>query len=129
MDNVDVAIDSLARVDDDSKPRVTEETERGIGSEDRGDLATSGGTPQVGLDHRGDATLCPGMPDCGHYPQHPQRSSDSGLTGIKRVFLAPGTLLGDTTTDLYSLREDVDLLLTTFYLFLAFMLLMFIFRR
>ncbi len=97
MDNVDVAIDSLARVNDDSKSGVAE-TAEGRNEDRGGDIATSG-TPQI------------------------------GLTGLKRVFLAPGTLLGDTTTDLYSLREDVDLLLTTFYLFLAFMFLMFLFRR
>ena len=98
MDNVDVAIDSLARVDDDSKPRVAEETERGLRGEDRGDIVASG-TPQV------------------------------GLTGLKRVFLAPGTLFGNTTTDLYSLREDVDFLLTFVYGLIFFLFVLFLFRR
>jgi len=97
MDNVDAAIDSLARVDDDSKPRVTEEIERR--SEDGGDISTSG------------------------------RPSQIGLTGLKRVFLAPGTLFGDTTTDMVSLREDVDFLLTFVYVLISFLFIMFLFRR
>lgn len=97
MDNVDAAIDSLARVDDDSKSRVTEKTEGR--SEDRGDIATSG------------------------------RPFEIGLTGVKRLLFAPGTITNHVTTDLISLREDVDWLLTFVGAFFAILFLLILFRR